>query len=58
VRAWLQFGRAPFFSGDEIRDLRFETGPRENFTAMPILEGGGCPANVTSWGLPRSDLLE
>jgi inner membrane protein len=58
VHAWLQFGRAPFFSGDEIRDLRFETGPRENFTAMPILEGGGCPSYVTSWDLPRADLLD
>jgi inner membrane protein len=58
VNAWMQFGRAPFFRGDEIRDLRFETGPRENFTAMSILDGGRCPSNVTSWGLPRVDLLQ
>jgi inner membrane protein len=58
VRAWMQFGRAPFFEDDEIRDLRFETGPRENFTAMTIREGGACPSYLTSWGLPRADLLE
>jgi hypothetical protein len=58
VRAWMQFGRAPFFRGDEVRDLRYETGPRENFTAMTILEGGRCPEHVTSWGLPRADLLQ
>ena len=58
VAAWMQFGRAPFLRGEEIRDLRFENGPRENFTAMTILEGGGCPSHVTSWGLPRADLLD
>ncbi len=58
VKAWMQFGRAPFLRGDEIRDLRYETGPRENFTAMTILEGGTCPRHVTSWGLPRADLLD
>jgi inner membrane protein len=58
VAAWMQFGRAPFFAGDEIRDLRFENGPRENFTAMRIREGGPCPEHVTAWGLPRADLLD
>lgn len=57
VKAWLQFGRAPFFPGEEVRDLRYETGPRENFTAMTIREGGACPSHVTSWGMPRADLL-
>jgi inner membrane protein len=58
VAAWLQFGRAPFFEGDQIRDLRYESGPRENFTALTILEGGGCPAHVPGWGRPRADLLD
>lgn len=58
VAAWMQFGRAPFFAGREIRDLRYETGPRENFTAMPIREGEACPERVTSWGRPRADLLD
>lgn len=57
VRAWMQFGRAPFFPGDEIRDLRYETGPRENFTAMAIRDGAACPSHVTSWSMPRADLL-
>ena len=58
VAAWMQFGRAPFFVKDEIRDLRYESGPPENFTAMEILEGGRCPAHVTAWGMPRVDLLD
>jgi len=58
VKAWLQFARAPFVRGDEVRDLRYETGPRENFTAMTVLEGGSCPSHLTSWGLPRADLLQ
>jgi hypothetical protein len=57
VQAWMQFARAPFLRGEEVRDLRYESGPRENFTAMRILDGGPCPAHVTSWALPRADLL-
>lgn len=57
VQAWMQFARAPFLRGEEVRDLRYESGPRENFTAMRILDGGPCPAHVTSWAMPRADLL-
>ena len=60
VRAWLQFGRAPVLRDGRIMDLRFDTGPRGNFTAMPVSPeraDAGCPAHVTSWGLPRADVL-
>jgi inner membrane protein len=57
VAAWMQFGRAPFFTRDGIADLRYERHSTENFSAMKILEGGACPAHVTSWGKPREDLL-
>jgi inner membrane protein len=59
VAAWLQFGRAPALADGRIYDLRFENGGG-NFTAMSLEgrpRGGGCPANVTAWGLPRADLL-
>jgi inner membrane protein len=56
VRAWLQFARAPVADGRRVFDLRFETLPRDNFTAMP--QGrAGCPAHVTRWTPPRADLL-
>jgi inner membrane protein len=57
VAAWMQFGRAPFFTRDGIADLRYDRHSSDNFSAMPILEGGACPAHVTSWGFPREDLL-
>lgn len=57
VRAWLQFGRAPFVRDGTIADLRFESG-RGNFTAMAIPgEDRACPPAMTSWGLPRADVL-
>ena len=56
VRAWLQFARAPVEGGGRVFDLRFETLPRDNFTALP-LGRAGCPANVTRWTPPRADLL-
>jgi inner membrane protein len=56
VRAWLQFARAPVDGGGRVFDLRFETLPRDNFTALP-LGRAGCPANVTRWTPPRADLL-
>jgi inner membrane protein len=56
VRAWLQFGRAPVIRGNLIMDLRFDTGVRGNFTAMP-LEREGCPANIPHWAEPREDLF-
>ena len=56
VRAWLQFARAPVADDRRVFDLRFETLPRDNFTAMP-LGRAGCPANVTGWTPPRADLL-
>jgi inner membrane protein len=56
VRAWLQFARAPVVDDRRVFDLRFETLPRDNFTAMP--QGrAGCPAHVTGWTPPRADLL-
>lgn len=61
VRAWLQFGRAPYFRDGEIADARFDNGRGDNFTAMtlrPEGEATRCPPNVTSWGIPREDLLE
>ena len=58
VRAWLQFGRAPIVRDNMILDLRFDTGLRGNFTAMPLgSRGAACPANVTNWAAPRADLL-
>ena len=58
VRAWLQFGRAPIVRDNMILDLRFDTGLRGNFTAMPLASRGAeCPANVTNWAAPRADLL-
>jgi inner membrane protein len=59
LRAWLQFGRAPALGDDEIGDLRFETG-RGNFTRMglrPDPAHRGCPPYMTSWAMPRADLL-
>jgi inner membrane protein len=56
VRAWLQFARAPVADDRRVFDLRFETLPRDNFTAMP-LGRAGCPAHVTAWAPPRADLL-
>jgi inner membrane protein len=56
VRAWLQFARAPVADDRRVFDLRFETLPRDNFTAMP-LGRPGCPAHVTAWAPPRADLL-
>jgi len=58
VRAWLQFGRAPFVRDGTIADLRFEAGTRGNFTTMVLPgEDRGCPPAMTSWGLPRADVL-
>lgn len=60
VRAWLQFGRAPYFRDGEIADARFDDGRGDNFTAMELRPEGKaarCPPHVTSWGMPRADLL-
>ena len=57
----MQFGRAPMFGDGEIYDLRFDNGDRDNFTAMKLYahaEAAGCPPNLTSWAMPRADLLE
>ena len=59
VRAWLQFGRAPVFEGEEIVDLRFG-GAGRNFSNMSLTRGGqpgGCPRYVPNWDTPRADLL-
>ena len=58
VRAWLQFARVPYVANGTIADLRFEHPVGQNFTAMAIDAGArGCPALVTSWELPRRDVL-
>lgn len=61
VRAWLQFGRAPFIRQGALVDLRFENGTRGNFSAMPLGPAGdivSCPPYVTPWATPRADLLD
>ncbi|PYP81624.1 MAG: hypothetical protein DMD35_00700 [Gemmatimonadetes bacterium] len=60
VRGWMQFGRAPQIAGGTISDVRYGGVPRGNFTTMtlkPADEAARCPANLTSWRPPRSDLL-
>ncbi len=58
MRAWLQFGRAPFIRDGTIADLRFESGARGNFTAMAVpREDRGCPPAMTSWAMPRADVM-
>jgi inner membrane protein len=58
VRAWLQFGRVPHVANGSIADLRFEHPIGQNFTPMAVeTAAGGCPAHVTSWELPRRDVL-
>jgi inner membrane protein len=58
VRAWLQFGRVPYVGSGSIADLRFEHPIGQNFTPMAVDSGQrGCPAFVTSWELPRHDVL-
>jgi len=58
VRAWLQFGRVPHVANGTIADLRFEHPVGQNFTPMAIDSGApGCPSFVTSWELPRRDVL-
>jgi len=58
VRAWLQFGRVPYVANGSIRDLRFEHPIGQNFTPMAVESAErGCPAFVTSWELPRHDVL-
>jgi len=58
VRAWLQFGRAPFVRDGEVADLRFQSGVRRNFTAMDVVDGDrACPDALTHWVPPRADVL-
>jgi len=58
VRAWLQFGRVPHVANGTIADLRFEHPVGQNFTPMAVDSGAaGCPSFVTSWELPRRDVL-
>jgi inner membrane protein len=59
VRAWLQFGRVPEVHDGWIIDSRFGGG-RGNFTAMqvaPARFASQCPAHLTSWDMPRGDVL-
>ena len=60
VRAWLQFGRAPEITTATISDYRYGRGARANFTMMPLRAAAAavCPANLTDWRPPRTDLLE
>ncbi|MEP6618007.1 MAG: metal-dependent hydrolase [bacterium] len=60
ARAWLQFGRAPMVGGGSISDARFGNSAAGNFSAMTLTRAPGanaCPAHLTDWVLPRSDLL-
>jgi inner membrane protein len=60
IRAWLQFGRAPFIADGRIVDLRFDNPLSSNFSAMAFAAAGapaGCPPNLTNWDAPRSDVL-
>ena len=58
VRAWLQFGRVPHVADGTIRDLRFEHPIGQNFTPMAVDSSAtDCPSFVTSWELPRHDVL-
>jgi inner membrane protein len=58
AHAWLQFGRAPVVRNNVILDLRFDTGLRGNFTALPLAPGvTACPSHLTNWAAPRADLL-
>lgn len=58
VAAWLQFGRAPILRDGAIMDLRFESGVRGNFTAMPLERpDANCPPNVPRWRIPRADVV-
>jgi inner membrane protein len=58
VRAWLQFGRAPFVRDGTIADLRFHSRNRGNFTAMDVSGAErSCPPAMTGWGMPRADVL-
>jgi hypothetical protein len=58
VRAWLQFGRLPHVANGSIADLRFEHPAGQNFTLMAVASlASDCPRYVTSWELPRQDLL-
>lgn len=58
VRAWLQFGRAPYIEAGEISDYRF--GGRGNFSSMRLPskeQAATCPSHVPGWDMPRQDLL-
>ena len=60
VRAWLQFGRAPYVRDGWITDARFGGPGRGNFTAMQVANDGSgrdCPPHLTDWDLPRADVL-
>ena len=60
VRAWLQFGRAPFMNDGWIADARFGGSGRGNFSAMPVADRSAaeCPPHLTDWDLPRADVLQ
>jgi inner membrane protein len=59
ARAWMQFGRAPAVLDGQIADTRFGRAARGNFTSMVhATPSQVCPAHLTSWGMPRADLLE
>jgi inner membrane protein len=61
IRAWLQFGRAPTLSSDDIVDSRFGDNGPGNFTSMRVLApplAKVCPPHLTNWGMPRADMLD
>ncbi|HEV7992129.1 MAG TPA: metal-dependent hydrolase [Gemmatimonadaceae bacterium] len=59
TRAWLQFGRAPELQPYAIGDSRYG-GADGGFTTMLLRPPSehACPAHLTPWTPPRSDLLE
>lgn len=54
---WLRFARAPVVENGVASDLRFAATPRGNFSALPLVQGEGCPGGVPKWSYPRRDLL-
>jgi inner membrane protein len=60
VRGWMQFARAPEIADGAISDARYGGISRGNFTTMalkPAAEAARCPAHLTAWTPPRTDVL-
>ena len=59
LRAWLRFIRMPALGEQTGWDLRYGTGPADNFSAIGLraFDGQPCPQRVPQWAFPRADLL-